>query len=582
MLRGPIDPAVPARVCGVDSARAEAALVRAVDAGLLAVRPDGAFEFRPPLWALAVAETMPVARRRQAHPAIVRALDGAALPELIHHCRAAGDLAAAARHAERAADRAMRAGAPATAVGLLRDLLGEPGLPRRIRAGLAGRLGRLTVGSWSYRDTVTLLRGLVADDLLPDGVRGELRLHLGLLLANQAGDADAGRAELVRAVPELRRRPALAARAVSALALPHLGTAPMAEHLRWLAELDRLTPRRGDPALLTAIEVNRSTTLLQLGDHRAWDALPTTGHRLELLRGYLNFTDAAITLGHHRAAAGFLAEAESLASAAPYLAQWATTNQLRLALVTGQWTGLAERVRAHLGTGPHNPRSAAESRLVLARLAFAKGEWAEAESLLAGPGWCGSAVPAAAATRIRLATARGRPADLSCAEIRRKGVWVWAAELVDAAVEALLRQGAPAPARTLLAEFAAEIADRDYPLGQAMLAYDNGLVAAADGNADGAAALLADAAEQFAALPAPTSTPAPSKPWPGTCSPPASRPPPSSGSPRPRGCSASSARAGTPPAANACCASTAARSAADRAGAATAARCPRASGRWPG
>lgn len=497
LLRGPIDPAIPARVCGVDPAKAEAALVRAVDAGLLAVRPDGAFEFRPPLWALAVAETMPVARRRQAHPAIVRALDGAALPELIHHCRAAGDLAAAARHAERAADRAMRAGAPATAVELLRDLLGEPGLPRRIRAGLASRLGRLTVGSWSYRDTVTLLRGLVADDLLPDGVRGELRLHLGLLLANQAADADAARAELVRAVPELRRRPALAARAVSALALPHLGTAPMDEHLRWLAELDRLTPRRGDPALLTAIEVNRSTTLLQLGDPRAWDALPATGHRLELLRGYLNFTDAAITLGHHRAAAGFLAEAESLVSAAPYLAQWATTNQLRLALVTGQWTGLAERVRAHLGTGPHNPRSAAESRLVLARLAFAKGEWAEAESLLAGSGWCGSAVPAAAATRIRLATARGRPADLSCAELRRKGVWVWAAELVDAVVEALLRQGDPAAARNLLAEFGTEIADRDYPLGRAMLAYGNGLVAE-----DGIALLMA-AAEQFAALPRP-------------------------------------------------------------------------------
>ncbi|GAA2785025.1 helix-turn-helix transcriptional regulator [Crossiella cryophila] len=488
LLRDPVNATVLTRA---GLARAAGALDRALDTGLLAVRVDGRFEFRPPLLGLAVAATMPLARRRSAHRALARVLDG---PERIHHCRAAGDLAEAARHAE----RTTRTGAPATAVGPLRDLLGEAGLPRRVRATLAGRLGRLTAGGWSGQDTVTLLRELVADEQLPAGVHGELRLHLGLLLANQAGDADAGRTEMVRAVGELRRRPALAARAISALALPHLGAAPVAEHLRWLAELDRVGPPRVDPLLRTAIEVNRATALLQLGDPRAWSALPTTGPRLELQRGRLNFTDAAITLGHHRSAAGFLAAAE--VSAAPYLAQVAETNRLRLALVTGNWTGLAERVRAHLAAGPHNPRSAAESRLVLARLALAAGDWPAAEDLLAGPGWCGSAVFAVAATRIRLATAQGQPADPDSALklVRGKGVWVWAAELVDAGVEALLAQGESGAARELLAEFAAGIAGRDCPLGEAVLCHGQGLL-----DAENAVDLLTAAAAGFAALPRP-------------------------------------------------------------------------------
>ncbi|MGO1051489.1 LuxR C-terminal-related transcriptional regulator [Crossiella sp. CA198] len=493
--RDPISVAVTARVCGVGQERAATALDRAVDAGLLAVRVDGAFEFRPPLLGLAVAATMPLARRRSAHRAIARVLDGA---ERIHHYRAAGDLVAAARHAERAAEHAVRTGTPAVAVGPLRELLGEAGLPHRVRATLASRLGRLTVGSWSDQDTVTVLRELVADESLPAGVHGELRLHLGLLLANQAGDADAGRTQMVRAVGELRRRPALAARAMSALALPHLGAAPVAEHLRWLAELDRVGPTRADLGLRTAIEVNRATALLQLGDPRAWAALPTAGPRLELHRGRLNFTDAAITLGHHTSAAAFLAEAE--VTAAPYLAQVAETNRLRLALVTGDWSGLAERVRAHLAAGPHNPRSAAESRLVLARLALAAGDWAAAEELLAGPGWCGSAVFAVAATRIRLATAQGRPADLdsALALVRGKGVWVWAAELVDAGVEALLGQAEHGAARELLAEFAAGITGRDCPLGEAVLCHGQGLL-----DTENPVELLTAAAARFAALPRP-------------------------------------------------------------------------------
>ncbi|MBP2471568.1 DNA-binding CsgD family transcriptional regulator [Crossiella equi] len=453
LCRTPLRPGLATRVCGPGAPRA---LAQAVDAGLLVLR-DNAFQCHPPLIALAIAHALPLTRRQHLHAAIARALDRDS-PDLVHHHRLAGDLPAAARCATRAPREP------------LRDLLDDPDLPRRLRAKLATRLAWLTADTPDHQDTVAVLRD-VLDDRPPTGVRGELRLHLGLLLANQAGDLPTARTELERAVSELRQ-PALVARACSALALPHLGGTR-----RWL---DRAQPC-GDPGLRTAIADNRATALLQLGDPRAWDQPPVSA------RGQLNLTDAAITLGHHRAAAGFL---DTLADPGPYLRQVAATNRLRLAHVTGQWTGLAERIHAHLTDGPHNPRSAAESRLLLARLALARGDREAAHKLLDTDGWCGAAVFAAAATRTRL----GAALDSAWTAVRRRGVWVWATELVDAAVDHLGDDRTTA--RALLTEFEHGIQGRDCPLGQAVLRFGWGRV-------QGSARLLAEAAAAFAALPRP-------------------------------------------------------------------------------
>ncbi|MFI9816778.1 LuxR C-terminal-related transcriptional regulator [Saccharothrix variisporea] len=521
LLRGAFPADVPAEMCGMAVDKAEAALLRAADQGVLVALEDGTFEFRPPVLGLAVAATLSATDRRRGHAAAARVLErrGGAVRELVHHCRAAGDVVGMARHAERAADRAVRSDDPETAVDLLRTVLREPALPRRTRASLAGRLGRLALGSLAYGETLHLLHEIVSDDLLPDGVRGELRLHLGLLLGNQAGDGEAQRAQLKTAIRELRRRPLLAARAMSALAVPYWGSERVDEHLGWLAAAERTVPARGDPALLMAVRVNRASVLLELGDPRGWDAvaaLPaaaTPGERQELARGFVNFTDAATSSGHYRAAAECHARAEELGAGPSYLRHMSTSHGLRLALATGRWSGLDHAAREHLVRTAGAPFAAAGASLVLAQLAVARGEWAEAEEYLRAPGlrwasgWCAPAVVAAAATRVRLALARERPDEAgeelarALDVVRHKGVWAWATELVDAGVQALLPD-AEAAAR-LLAEFTADVTARDCPFAHATIPGCRAAIAATHARFTEAAALFTQSAELLAALPRP-------------------------------------------------------------------------------
>ncbi|SDI46847.1 AAA domain-containing protein [Actinokineospora alba] len=523
LSRGPVSVPLLSEVCGLGPPEVETALAAAVDAGVLVSTDGRAFAFHPPITGIAVVRMLHPVERRRLHAAYVAALrqrDEDALPDLVFHSRLAGELVAAARYAERAAQHTN----PAEAVELLQELLSEPDLPRPERGALAVRLGRLALSSLAYDETVALLRDILADGRLPAGLRGELRLDLGLLLGNQAGDGDTGRAQLRIAVTELARRPALAARTMSALAVPFWGNCHVEEHLRWLAEVERTVPDRGDPVLLLATAVNRASTLAQLGDPRAWDAIAalpddgaTTGERRELLRGCANFSDAAIALGHHAAAADFLTRAADLAgrSGPSYPWQMATSNRLRLDHVTGRWDGLVERARAYLESATHTTFVAVDASLVLAQLALARGEWDEAEEYLGAHGlrsmngWYGPVVICAAATRVRLALVRGRGeeavGELSAAVeiLRLKGVWAWATELVDAGVEALLHTGDLPRARRLLDEFAADVEGRDCPFAHAMVPFGRAAIAAARDRLDEAAALYGEAATLLAALPRP-------------------------------------------------------------------------------
>ena len=435
-----------------------------------------------------------------------------ALPDLLFHARAAGDLAAAARHAERAVERAVRAGDPAEAVRLLRDLLDDAGLPAAARAEFARRVGRLALTGLAHDDTVALLRRILTDDRLPDGVRGELRMDLALLLGNQAAVGDPARAELKRAVVELRRRPLLAARAMSALAMPYWGTGHVDEHLGWLARAERILPARGDPVLRAAVAVNLHCVRLQLGE---WSPAPepaddVTGEELaEHVRGHVNFANTAIAAGRLADARAFLDRAADWATraGATYLLRMGEANSLRLAWATGRWDGLAERA-GRLLAADRTQSAAAEASLVLGLLALARGEWDEAGEYLAAPGlavpagWCGATMTAAGAARVRLRTACGdtlaavSELDGLVDVVRAKGGWAWSAEVVDAGVDALLRAGLPERARDLADEFAADVARRGSPLGRAVLLRCRGALAADP-------ALLTEAAEVFAALPMP-------------------------------------------------------------------------------
>lgn len=518
---------VAPRILAAASGTAELLVLESVDTGFLHGLSGGLVVLRPQVLALAVAETVRQVDRRVIHADIAKALEnaeGAASAEVVQHWRRAGDLDGAARVAERMAESAMTKGDPGGAVEVLQGLLGEPALPQPLRAGLAARLGRLALTSLDYRQTVTLLRAILADPRVPAGLRAELRLSLALVLSNQAGEGEAGRAELVRAVKELRRRPAWAARAMSALALPQWGNTPLDEHLWWLHRAEETVPQQGDPALLTAVAVNRASTLMAVGDPRAWEAaaaLPkdgsTAGERQQLLRGYSNLASGATSLGHHAAAAGFLTHADELAHRAEpsYPRHLAIATGLRLALATGRWTGLEERARRHLALAASTPYVAGDALVVLGQLAMARGDWDEASELLRSPvvqltsGRCGAEVTMAAALRIRLAVLQGQlPAALAEAAtaveiIRNKGVWAWAAELASSAVQALLAAGEIAAARRLVDEFAADTAGRDFPFGQAVICYCHATVAAAEDLNEEAAGLFLEAAAQLAALPRP-------------------------------------------------------------------------------
>ncbi|MFC7614014.1 hypothetical protein ACFQV2_11065 [Actinokineospora soli] len=208
-------------------------------------------------------------------------------------------------------------------------------------------------------------------------------MDLALLMGNHAAVGDPARAELERAVGELRRRPLLAARAMSGLAMPYWGTGHVDEHRGWLERAERALPARGDRGLRAAVVVNLHCARMQLGDPDAWTSVPEPGDApeelAEFVRGYANFANTALAAGRFADARAFLDRAAEWAdrSGAAYQRRMAEANGLRLAWATGRWTGLAERA-ARLRAATQS--AAAEASLVLGLLALAAGEFDEAGS----------------------------------------------------------------------------------------------------------------------------------------------------------------------------------------------------------
>ncbi|NBH09678.1 LuxR family transcriptional regulator, partial [Amycolatopsis sp. SID8362] len=107
------------------------------------------------------------------------------------HSRKAGNAADALRYGEAAADRAIEAGDPATAIGLLRALLAGPDLDPSDVDRLAAKLASVAANGVSQAEVVATLEGLLSGDRLSGRLSAEIRLSLGLLLARQAGGLEA-------------------------------------------------------------------------------------------------------------------------------------------------------------------------------------------------------------------------------------------------------------------------------------------------------------------------------------------------------------------------------------------------------
>ncbi|MER5869695.1 AAA family ATPase [Streptomyces sp. NPDC002044] len=525
VLRDPAGEELIAAVAGVGEEAAADAIGEALRAGVLHDWGQDRYGFRHGLAQQAVYAMLLGPERRRLHVRAVDVLAAAPVPPLVrlaYHARRAGAPERWRKYAEEAAEHAREIGDTALAVELLEGLLDDPGLPAEDCARLALRLSRAAVIGLSHRRTARLLRRVVDEGGLPDAVRGDIRLNLGLLLNNQGGDHRQGRTDTARAVAELRERPARAARGMAGLAMPTWGDESYAVYQDWMDRAEELAAVHGDEALRLAVRGNHLVLRMSGGDpavSREAEELLGAGAadragRLELARMCGNLADSAAWLGKDDVAERFHGEGGRIAAAcgAPYLRGIIDATVLRLEWSQGRWDGLAERAQHVRDAAQGASGIESEARLVLGLLSAVHAEWDEARAhldaaALADPANAATPVLAtAAAAAVRIHLARGdaaaacAEADRSLARIRRTGLWGWAADLVPAAVGAYVRAGRTRDARGLADAFAEAVAGRDLPLAAAALPLCRGQLARAAGRPEEAAAGYRRAATALTAL----------------------------------------------------------------------------------
>ncbi|MFG1859374.1 helix-turn-helix transcriptional regulator [Microbispora bryophytorum] len=514
---------------GPGSAGLESAgLAEALRAGVLHEHPGGRYGFRHALAQQAVYAAIPGPERRSAHVRAMAALattDAPPLVQLAFHARQAGDTDCWVRHGTAAAQQAAALGDTALAVEVVEGMLDDPDLPARDRGPLVLMLSRFAATGLSHQRVVRLLRQVLRGDFLSRDVRGEVRLNLGVVLSNQAGDAAAGRPEIMAALAELNDRPTLAARGWASMAMPEWGAESLAEHAEWMARAEALVATADNPELSAAVLANRASFEMTTGSPGAFDVAarlpaedPRAGVRREVARAYCNLHDSATTVGLYAAAERFAREGRRLAleTGAQYPAFLLDASAIRREWLTGRWDGLRDRAASLGESATETPLIAVDLWLVLGLLALATGEWEEAvrqfhrAGLDAPEARNAPVVTAAAGGLVDLHLARGAvdeaaaEAERAVTRLRRKGVWVWGASLVPSAVVAFARAGRMGAAAELVDEYAAGIAGRVAPAAHAALDAARGALAAAAGPglAD-AAAFFARAREAYAALPQP-------------------------------------------------------------------------------
>ncbi|WP_282796633.1 LuxR C-terminal-related transcriptional regulator [Streptomyces sp. CC224B] len=481
-----------------------------------------------PLAAPAVLEAMPAPLRQDLHAraaALLQRRHPVPWAALARHHHAAGQVRAWLRAVERAAGQAAAEGRHQQAITLLENTLASPLVPRHARARLAPILAASAVLALRSDQTVEVLTQIVRDDELPPAVRGQVRLDLGLLLCNQVGMGPKGWAELERSAQELReQRPELAARAMSALAMPYWPGNSLQTHLAWMRAAEEASADSGDEVVQTAVAANRAGLALSYGNPEGWrliEALPVDSPdprcRRHVARGLCNAADSSMWLGFYDRTRELLAKGLELSarSGAPYTERTALGTRLLLQWATGQWEGLGERCEEFVRETADMPVISADARTVLGLLHLARGGWGPAASWLSGkdaPHAEHAAAPLGATLAgalIRLALARqdlpraAAHARTAWAAVTAKGVFVWAAELAPWAVEALARAGDSTAARTLVDTYARGLQGLQAPSAEAALTWARAALAETTGDPAAAMTLYRRAGHAYAALPRP-------------------------------------------------------------------------------
>lgn len=524
-----------AAVAGFGGDTGRTALIAALEGSALRETSEGRYGFAVPLAASALYAELPGPVRERLHhraAAMLAAREPVPWARIARHWRGGGRTEDWLRAAEHLVNE------DEATVALLERALDVGGLPPDKRGRLALTLARGAVLGRRSEGTARVLRGIVEDPALPAADRGEIRLELGLLLHHRKRRFEEGRTELRRAAHELAEaeRPALAARAMAALANPFFPGASLAENVSWLERAEAAADASGDRVARTATRACRATVLMNTGDLEAWRLvarLPRDSadraSRQQVARGLCNTANGAVYLGHYRRAAGLLSEGIELAarSGAPFLERVGRGTALFRDWLTGRWEGLAERCTGLVA----EDGSASDARVVLALLALAKGDWAAVRDWLprgdppSPPAPCetdhayGADRPyetceapvaaTAAGAHIRLLLARqdvesaAEAAASAWAWLGRKGVWVWGAELAPWVVEAHTRAGQRELARRVVSEFAAGLTGRDAPSATAALLWCRAVLAEADGEWALARARFQQSGAAYAGLPHP-------------------------------------------------------------------------------
>lgn len=530
-----------AAVAGFGADTGRTALIAALEGSALRETSEGRYGFAVPLASAALYAELPGPVRERLHhraAAMLAAREPVPWARIARHWRGGGRTEDWLRAAEHLVDD------DEPAVALLEEALVMGSLPPDSRGRLALTLARGAVLGRRSEGTARVLRGIVEDPALPAADRGEIRLELGLLLHHRKRRFAEGRTELRRAAHELAEaeRPALAARAMVALANPFFPGASLAENVVWLERAEAAADASGDRVARTATRACRATVLMNTGDLEAWRLvarLPRDSadraSRQQVARGLCNTANGAVYLGHYRRADGLLSEGIELAarSGAPFLERVGRGTALFRDWLTGRWEGLADRCTGLVA----EDGSASDARVVLALLALAKGDWAAVREWLPRGDppsprplcatddeygtdaayevdrayeTCEAPVAATAAgARIRLLLARqdvesaAEAAASAWAWLGRKGVWVWGAELAPWVVEAHTRAGQRESARRVVAEFAAGLTGRDAPSATAALLWCQAVLAEADGELARARARFQQSGAAYAGLPHP-------------------------------------------------------------------------------
>ncbi|SDO97169.1 regulatory protein, luxR family [Actinopolyspora xinjiangensis] len=488
VLGVPAEARLLGRVAGVPDAAHR--IVRALRANVLHEDGSRRYGFRHCLARRAVYDTLTGPERTELHERALRVLAEQEHPPLIQlaeHSMACGRIADWLRHGTAAADRAIGMGDVATATELLYSLLEEPSLSTADVDRLAVKFGHAALGGLAQRHVSAALRRVLSDPRLSDTARGEVRLSLGLLLLRQTACLATARGEIELAVEELRPFPDRAAVGMAALAQAHVGTTPFEKCSEWKRRVEEVLDGTDSTALRSELLANVLPAALSGSDSaevwRHFELLPSSPgpgpehHHIARVHG--NLADAYAWLGEYATAREHLAEARGLArvtGGSPYLDSTLHGTETRLRWLTGEWAELPEKAeRALRDYGELRP-VAVELSLVLGQHAVMRGEWENAERHLAATGVdtpdesFTPVVIAAGAARVRLGLLRGdtagavNAADHAVGVVRRKGIWIWANELLPEAVAAYARLGRRTEARNLLDEFVAATANRRNPL----------------------------------------------------------------------------------------------------------------------